>query len=65
MILLAPGARMAVAGADLEANVTIGFRRRVEIAHGMNDVIEAATQRRELAARTEITPDGSARPPRL
>ena len=41
MIMRASG--MLVARADGEAELAIERRRRVEIAHGVNDVIEAAS----------------------
>ena len=41
MIVRAP--RMPVARADLEASAAIEIRSRIEIANGMNDVIETAS----------------------
>ena len=42
VILRPPGAMMAVARADLEAEPTIELLGRVEIAHGVDDVVETA-----------------------
>ena len=39
-VMRAPG--MPVARADGEAEAAIKLRRRVEIAHGMDDMVEAA-----------------------
>ena len=39
-VMRAPG--MAIARADCEADAAIEIRRRVEIAHGMNDMVETA-----------------------
>jgi hypothetical protein len=35
---------MGVARADLKTETAVGFRRRVEIVHSVDDVVEAARQ---------------------
>ncbi len=45
VVLRAPGARMSVARANLEAEPAIEFCCRVEIVHSVDDVIEAPRQK--------------------
>ena len=42
VVLRAPIARMAVARADLKAELRVERSHRIEVAHGMNDMVKAA-----------------------